>query len=59
MTEYAGQNKVSKEIAEKVRKANLPGAKKAAEKKRKLKSVFYYATLLKKNKENEKKQHGT
>jgi hypothetical protein len=50
MSEYAGQKKVGKEIAEKVRKSKLPGAKKAAEKKRKLKAIFYLAKLINKNK---------
>jgi len=50
MTEYAGQRKVGKEIAEKVRKANLPGNKKASEKKRKLQSLYYFSKLIQKNK---------
>jgi hypothetical protein len=50
MSEYAGQRKLSKEIKEKVRKANLPGAKKAAEKKRKLQSLYYFSKLIQKNK---------
>jgi hypothetical protein len=54
MAEYAGQKKVGKEIAEKVRKAQLPGAKKVAEKKRKLKSIYYYAKLIKKNQDEKK-----
>jgi hypothetical protein len=55
MAEYAGQKKVSKEISERVRKAQLPSAKKAAEKKRKQQSAFYFAKLLKKNKDHEGK----
>lgn len=55
MSEYAGQKKVGKEIAEKVRKSKLPGVKKAAKKKRDLKKMFYFAKLINKNKANEKK----
>ena len=49
---YAGQKKLFKDIERKIKAEK--SRSKSNEKKRKLQSAYYYAKLIKKNKDNEK-----